>query len=55
MRQRPAAISGSQRSFCASLPWRRIEVATSEFETDTTEAITQSMRASSSQMHAVAQ
>ena len=41
---------GSQRSFCASLPKRRIELATSEFETDTTEAITQSMRASSSQM-----
>ena len=50
VRQEPSAMRGSQRSFCASLPKRRIELATSEFETDTTEAITQSMRASSSQM-----
>ena len=46
----PAAIPGSQRSFWASLPARRIELATSEFETDTTEATTQSTRASSSQI-----
>ena len=47
-RQRPAAISGSQRSCCAGVPCFRIAVATSEFETDTTDAITQSIRASSS-------
>ena len=43
-------MSGSQRCFCASLPNARIERATSEFETETTDAITQSTRASSSQM-----
>ena len=43
-------MRGSQRSFCASLPKRRIELPTREFATDTTDAITQSMRASSSQI-----
>ena len=46
----PAAIFGNQRSCWASVPWARIELAQSEFETETTEAITQSMRASSSQI-----
>ena len=46
----PLASAGSQRSFWAPVPWRRTELATSEFATDTTEATTQSTRASSSQI-----
>ena len=46
----PLAMPGSQRCFCASVPKARTEHAISEFETETTDAITQSTRASSSQM-----
>ena len=46
----PAAMRGSQRSRCASLPWPRRVLASSEFETLTTDATTQSTRASSSQI-----
>ena len=46
----PRAIGGSQRCFCSSLPQRRIELAASELATETTDATTQSARASSSQM-----
>jgi hypothetical protein len=44
----PRAMGGSQRCFWASLPCRRMDPPTSEFVTDTTEATTQSTRASSS-------
>ncbi len=46
----PRAIGGSQRSFCAGVPKRRIEPATSELVTETTLATTQSTRAISSQI-----
>ena len=46
----PRAIAGSQRSFWAFDPWRRIEPATSELVTETTDATTQSTRAISSQI-----
>jgi hypothetical protein len=46
----PAASRGSHVSFCASVPWRRIDPPTSEFVTETTDATTQSTRASSSQI-----
>jgi hypothetical protein len=46
----PRAMAGSQRSFWASLPKRRMDLASSELPTETTEAPTQSPRASSSQI-----
>ena len=46
----PRAMRGSQCSFWVSLPKRRIDEAASEFCTETTEATTQSTRASSSQI-----
>ena len=50
VRTSPRAIGGSQRCFCASLPCRRSDPPTSELVTDTTDATTQSTRASSSQI-----
>ncbi len=50
VRQLPSAMAGSQRRFCSSEPKRRIEPASSELVTETTEATTQSILASSSQM-----
>ena len=44
----PRAIARSQRSFCPSVPRRRIVLATSALLTETAEATTQSTRASSS-------
>ena len=48
--QRPLAISGNQRCFCASLPCSRIVRAASELLTLITDASTQSIRAISSQI-----
>ncbi len=46
----PSQIAGSQRSRWAPVPKRVIDPATSELVTETTDATTQSMRASSSQI-----